>query len=403
MSSWFDPAGIASLAKNALKEAQKTIDKALDIQDDDDDDVVSDEPKTTRQSSTMRTSQSNPVLSSSSSSSTTLPPARTPHASTPADKTSASIWDSFSAGTFFDSAAAAAAATNDPAVTRPPTAQHSQTASTNASHNATSPVVQPTVSQRPRTSLQSVESAGSSIELLTPATTPDRSVSLVQSVATNSETPSPAPATMSGSTSSSVGVLDANSPNSSAEMARTISSTPSELFDGTDEAGNGGADDAMALVQQLEIISDLRNDDDDDDADDGGGDDVAENADFDNVDDDDEEEEDSRSFNTVAEANVGATTARHQHLDRMAQLTQETAEAKALLAEAVAQHFDVGGSGQLSDSTQSFEYVVGAGSYNGSSDGCSGVMIADAKRAEEGGDIKDGVDGRFVKFVFLIE
>lgn len=29
--SWFDAAGIANLAKTALKEAQKTIDKALDI------------------------------------------------------------------------------------------------------------------------------------------------------------------------------------------------------------------------------------------------------------------------------------------------------------------------------------------------------------------------------------
>lgn len=32
--SWFDAAGFASLAKSALKEAQKTIDKALDIKDD---------------------------------------------------------------------------------------------------------------------------------------------------------------------------------------------------------------------------------------------------------------------------------------------------------------------------------------------------------------------------------
>lgn len=32
--SWFDASGIASLAKNALKEAQKTIDKALDIKED---------------------------------------------------------------------------------------------------------------------------------------------------------------------------------------------------------------------------------------------------------------------------------------------------------------------------------------------------------------------------------
>ncbi|XP_050079736.1 TATA element modulatory factor [Anopheles maculipalpis] len=33
--SWFDTKGIANLAKNALKEAQKQIDKALDIKDDD--------------------------------------------------------------------------------------------------------------------------------------------------------------------------------------------------------------------------------------------------------------------------------------------------------------------------------------------------------------------------------
>lgn len=32
--SWFDTSGIASLAKTALKEAQKTIDKALDIKDE---------------------------------------------------------------------------------------------------------------------------------------------------------------------------------------------------------------------------------------------------------------------------------------------------------------------------------------------------------------------------------
>lgn len=32
--SWFDTAGFASLAKSALKEAQKTIDKALDINED---------------------------------------------------------------------------------------------------------------------------------------------------------------------------------------------------------------------------------------------------------------------------------------------------------------------------------------------------------------------------------
>jgi hypothetical protein len=33
--SWLNTSSIANLAKNALKEAQKTIDKALDIRDPD--------------------------------------------------------------------------------------------------------------------------------------------------------------------------------------------------------------------------------------------------------------------------------------------------------------------------------------------------------------------------------
>lgn len=33
--SWFDATGLANIAKTALKEAQKTIDKALDIRDED--------------------------------------------------------------------------------------------------------------------------------------------------------------------------------------------------------------------------------------------------------------------------------------------------------------------------------------------------------------------------------
>lgn len=33
--SWFDATGFANLAKTALKEAQKTIDKALDINEED--------------------------------------------------------------------------------------------------------------------------------------------------------------------------------------------------------------------------------------------------------------------------------------------------------------------------------------------------------------------------------
>lgn len=39
--SWFDTTGIANLAKNALKEAQKQIDKALDIKDEEETTIAS--------------------------------------------------------------------------------------------------------------------------------------------------------------------------------------------------------------------------------------------------------------------------------------------------------------------------------------------------------------------------
>ncbi|KAL4708621.1 hypothetical protein ACJJTC_001060 [Scirpophaga incertulas] len=42
--NWFDTSGLTSLAKTALKEAQKTIDKALDIQDDSSEEHEDDEP-----------------------------------------------------------------------------------------------------------------------------------------------------------------------------------------------------------------------------------------------------------------------------------------------------------------------------------------------------------------------
>jgi hypothetical protein len=38
--SWFDATGFANLAKSALKEAQKTIDKALDIKDEESSSVI---------------------------------------------------------------------------------------------------------------------------------------------------------------------------------------------------------------------------------------------------------------------------------------------------------------------------------------------------------------------------
>lgn len=49
--SWFnqfDASGFASLAKTALKEAQKTIDKALDIKDEEDGNEVLEESKDSR-------------------------------------------------------------------------------------------------------------------------------------------------------------------------------------------------------------------------------------------------------------------------------------------------------------------------------------------------------------------
>lgn len=110
--SWFDATGIASLAKNALKEAQKTIDKALDITEDIDSESIMSSSKanekiavtaeTTKETPAMKQSISNPVLS------------------TDAITTGASnLWGSFS-GSFFD----AKASINDPdksAVTVAPT------------------------------------------------------------------------------------------------------------------------------------------------------------------------------------------------------------------------------------------------------------------------------------------
>lgn len=110
--SWFDASGIASLAKNALKEAQKTIDKALDITDDIDPDAamilsqtnenIANNESVKSKLATMKQSISNPVLSSD------------------AITTGASnLWGSFS-GSFFD----AKAVSDDPtksAVTVAPT------------------------------------------------------------------------------------------------------------------------------------------------------------------------------------------------------------------------------------------------------------------------------------------
>ncbi|XP_073968898.1 TATA element modulatory factor-like isoform X2 [Rhodnius prolixus] len=77
--SWFDPTGFATLAKSALKEAQKTIDKALDIQDED------------------KAKQSNPASTQSSPGAVTKEVTSTPGKMT----NSASLWGSFT-GSFFE-------------------------------------------------------------------------------------------------------------------------------------------------------------------------------------------------------------------------------------------------------------------------------------------------------------
>lgn len=84
--SWFDTSGLAELAKNALKEAQKTIDKALDIQDEEM--IISSAPAVTRQKQTQvqdkcKTEPATPIQP--------LWPATT----------NPSLWGSFT-GSFFD-------------------------------------------------------------------------------------------------------------------------------------------------------------------------------------------------------------------------------------------------------------------------------------------------------------
>lgn len=77
--SWFDTAGLASFAKTALKEAQKQIDKALDIQDDDE---TSSTTKNRKPPETSKTEPSTPSYGAK------------PTASIPTSSTS--VWGSFS-------------------------------------------------------------------------------------------------------------------------------------------------------------------------------------------------------------------------------------------------------------------------------------------------------------------
>uniref|UniRef100_A0A0K8TKP1 Putative transcription factor tmf tata element modulatory factor n=1 Tax=Tabanus bromius TaxID=304241 RepID=A0A0K8TKP1_TABBR len=119
--SWFDTSGLASLAKNALKEAQKQIDKALDIKDDD-------------------LSSSPPDLKSKTEPTTPLQPMRQ-SVSNPA------LWGSFT-GSFFENPKAGEM------VTTPPKSGLTHSEST------------------AETKRQSVHSNSDSVEILSPPLTP---------------------------------------------------------------------------------------------------------------------------------------------------------------------------------------------------------------------------------------
>lgn len=117
--SWFDATGIASLAKTALKEAQKTIDKALDIKEDDDNSatesgktlVESNQNETiTTNKKSMKQSISNPILSTVGSAAVAN-----------------NIWGSFT-GSFFDTSTKDES--SNTAVTTAPTSSTNETQTT---------------------------------------------------------------------------------------------------------------------------------------------------------------------------------------------------------------------------------------------------------------------------------
>lgn len=104
--SWFDATGFASLAKTALKEAQKTIDKALDIKEDEYYDGNASDLKSSSTSSSLSVKSVEKNSPDSSETSDSLQIMKqsisNPILSTVATATSASnLWGSFT-GSFFD-------------------------------------------------------------------------------------------------------------------------------------------------------------------------------------------------------------------------------------------------------------------------------------------------------------
>lgn len=103
--SWFDTTGIAQLAKTALKEAQKQIDKALDIQDD----------EMATQTQTITTNLSRPKTEPSTPVTATDVTTTTSHGK----KAGENLWGSFT-GSFFDTNIIE----SDAAVTTAPSSVH---------------------------------------------------------------------------------------------------------------------------------------------------------------------------------------------------------------------------------------------------------------------------------------
>lgn len=337
MSSWFDPSGIASLAKNALKEAQKTIDKALDIQEDEDGNVLDDDATASASVKTtsvgppaMRQSRSQPTLKTAT---VLTPPTQTP---------SGGLWGSI-AGTFFDSSDAALTADGQTAVTTPPSA-------------ATSLL---TPQQRPSSVKSRDSSVSGSVELVTPPTTPGSSLLSPLTPAESdgdADAASPSVCVITGTTTATTtpSCRSSSSRRSSDRPCRTVSSTPSSEHADADGAFfDDAADDADA-------------DDDDDEDSDLPGVFIAEELDC-SIEEGDEDEEDSRSFNTVV-ADVPAAGSSQlvpgstaPVLSRAASLHLELVVPELPTATRADEDATSAGLADvLSASTQSFEYVSSA-------------------------------------------
>lgn len=151
--SWFDATGIASLAKSALKEAQKTIDKALDITDDDDE--VDETIKTASSSTNLDEKISPDTVVSAKNVRVVKQSASNPILSTVGSAASASnLWGSFT-GSFFDVNERNSG--NAPAVTRAPTSTGETRLISNPGSDNTTTTTAATVSGRTSSASESVE------------------------------------------------------------------------------------------------------------------------------------------------------------------------------------------------------------------------------------------------------